>query len=159
MIAWMLLQWAAGLHGAHVGYQHYTDWVLHLVPLVVVWRTLRALVDQRERYWLPVWQGLLHGLVATLVAATVYQIFLTLYLHFLNPNFPDLYLEWHVAQMRAAGVAEENVRAIAREFRWSTSPVGVLLTVVGTNLLIGFLAAPLLTLWLNWRRKEFARAN
>ena len=27
-------------------------------------------------------------------------------------------------------------------------------TIIGLNLLIGFIASPLLTLWLNWRRKE-----
>ena len=88
-----------------------------------------------------------------------FYIFLSLYLNVINPDFSDLYLEWSVAQMRTAGKSEAQIREVARAFRWSLSPVGLPVTVFGFYLLIGFVASPLLTLWLNWRRKEPVQAG
>ena len=115
---------------------------------------IRQLVQSPERRWLPVWVGLLHGLYASLVAALGFYIVYSLYLRFVHPDYPDLYLEWRVAHMRAAGQTEEEIRTMAREFRWSTSSIGLPLTLGGFYLLVGFFASPILTLWLNFRRKE-----
>ncbi|MES1168600.1 MAG: DUF4199 domain-containing protein, partial [Oleiharenicola lentus] len=106
-----------------------------------------------------VWVGLLHGLFASLVAAMGFYVAFSLYLHFVNPNYPDLYLEWRFAQMRAAGQPEAEIGMMARTFRWSMGPKGLPLTVLGFYLLTGFVASPILTLWLNWRRKDVGVAG
>ncbi|MES1168905.1 MAG: hypothetical protein ABUL61_07010, partial [Oleiharenicola lentus] len=77
-----------------------------------------------------------------------------LYLLFLNPDYTDLMLEWLVTGMRTAGKPEEEIRLMARAFRWTMGPTGLPVTVFSLYLLIGVIASPLLTLWLNWRRKE-----
>jgi hypothetical protein len=149
---WLLLLWVLGLHTTHLGPGHYANYGAEII--LALWRSLFRQVHEDNRYWLPVWQGLLRGLLTSLVAAMGVYIFLSLYLQFINRDYPDLYLEWQVARMRAAGESEEQVRAVARAYRWSTGPVGLPVTLGGMYLLFGFIASPILTLWLNWRRKE-----
>ncbi len=159
MSLWMLGEYALGLHSMHIAIGYYSSWGTEVIFVAVLWRLLHHLLYQANRTWLPVWEGLSHGVLASLVAAMGFYVFLSLYLHFLNADYADLMLEWQVGQMRAAGKPEETIRLMARGFRWSLSPVGLPVTVFGLYLLIGFIASPLLTLWLNWRRKEPGHAG
>ena len=154
MSGWMLAEYALGLHTTRIGIAHHTSWGTEVVLIVALWRLLRHQLYGAGRCWLPVWEGLLHGAIASLVAAMGFYIFLSVYLNTINPEFPDLYLDWSVAHMRTAGKPETEIREVARDFRRSMSPLGLPLTVFGQYLLIGVIASPLLTLWLNWRRKE-----
>ena len=153
---WLLLAYALGLHTTHIAIGHYVNYGAEVFLLLALWRVLHRELHAENRYWLPVWLGLLRGMGTALVAAMGVYIFLTLYLTFLNPYYPDHYLDWRVTAMRAAGDPEEAVRAMARAYRWSTGPIGLPLTVAGVYLLFAVVASPLLTLWLNWRRKELA---
>ena len=159
MSLWMLGEYALGLHTIRIGIGHYTSWGTEVILVLALWCLLRHQLHGAGRTWLPVWEGLLYGAIASLVAAMGFYIFLSLYLNVINPDFSDLYLEWSVAQMRTAGKSEAQIREVARAFRWSLSPVGLPVTVFGFYLLIGFVASPLLTLWLNWRRKEPVQAG
>ncbi len=154
MSGWMLGEYALGLHTTRFDIARYTSWGTEVILVVALWRLLHHQLYAVNRYWLPVWEGLLHGTVTSLVAAMGFYIFLSIYVNFLHPDFPDLYLDWSVAHMRAMGKPEEEIREGARAFRWSMSTAGLPLTVFGQYLLIGVVASPLLTLWLNWRRKE-----
>lgn len=159
MIAWVLAEYALGLHGSRIALGRYTDLGTEVILVVALWRLLHHLLHAANRYWLPVWEGVLQGMLASLVAAMGFYVFLSLYLHYLNPDFPDLYLIAEVARLRADGVSEEEIRQMARTFRWSMGPVGLPLTIGGLYLFIGLVASPLLTLWLNWRRKETIQAG
>lgn len=151
---WLLLAYALGLHSTHIALGHYANYGTEVILVLALWRTLHREVHSGTRYWLPVWLGLIRGMLTALVAAMGVYLFLSLYLNFINPPYADLYLEWRVGVMRAAGEPEEQVRALARAYRWSTGPVGLPVSIIGVYLLFGFIASPLLTLWLNWRRKE-----
>jgi hypothetical protein len=157
--AWLLLAWALGLHTTHIGLGHYANYGTEIILVVALWRSLREQVLEKDRYWLPVWLGLLRGMLTALVAAMGVYIFLSLYLNFLNRDYSDLYLQWHVDNLRAAGEPEEQIRATARAYRWSTGPVGLPVTIGAVYLIFAFIASPLLTLWLNWRRKEPPRVG
>jgi hypothetical protein len=154
MSAWMLGEYVLGLHSTHIRISDYTGFGVVLIFLGALWRMLHRQLYLPNRTWLPVWEGLLHGLVASLVTALGFYVFLSLYLHFINPEYADLTLEQYIAVMRADGRSEESIRALAREFRWSQSPVGLPFYVFKIYLTVGVIASPLLTLWLNWRRKE-----
>lgn len=154
MSAWLFASYALGLHTKYFAWGRIADWGTEAILVFALWRLLRDRLRVPGRTWLPVWQGLLHGLLASLVAAMGYFIALSLYLHYVNPDFPDLFLEWRVAELRAAGTPEEEVRNIARQFRWSTGIIGLPVTVLGGFMAIGFFLSPLFTLWLNWRHKE-----
>ena len=154
MTAWLLVCHVLDVHTTHIGASQYTDWITELILVLALWRMLYDQLYAPNRYWLPVWVGLLQGLFASLVAAMGYYIAFSLYLHFINPNYPDFYLEWRFALMRAAGRPEVEIGTMARTFRWSMGPTGLPVTIGGFYLLIGIVASPILTLWLNWRRKE-----
>lgn len=154
MIAWLLGEYVLGLHGTRIALGHYTSWGTEIGLVLALWRLHHHQLHVGNRYWLPVWEGLLHGALASLVAAMCLYIFFTLYLNFINPFFADNYLEWEVARMRADGKPEEAIRQMVRGFRWSIGPIGLPLVTAGTCLIVSFVASPLLTLWLNWRRKE-----
>lgn len=152
--AWLLLAWALGLHSRHIALGHYFNYGAEIVLALALWQSLRAHLREKNYYWLPVWRGLIHGMATAFVAAIALSTFLTIYLNVLNREYPYLHLEWIVSGMRTAGQPEEQVRAVAQAYRWSTSPFGLPLTIIGTYLIFGFIASPLITLWLNWRRKE-----
>jgi hypothetical protein len=153
---WLLLAYALGLHTTHIAVGHYANYGAEIILLLALWRTLHQELHGRNHYWLPVWLGLLRGMGTALVAAMGVYVFLSLYLTFLNPYYTLLHLDWRVSAMRAAGETEEQVRAMARAYTWSTGPTGLPVTVAGVYLLFAVVASPLLTLWLNWRRKESA---
>jgi hypothetical protein len=154
MSAWTLGEYALGLHTTRIEFGRYTGWGTELIFIFILWRLLRETLHQPNRSWLPVWEGLLHGAVLSLVAAMGYYVFVSFYLHFINPDCINLMLESQIAHWRAAGKAEAEIRQMARGFLWSVGPMGLPVTVFGLYLLIGLVASPLLTLWLNWRRKE-----
>lgn len=151
---WLLLAYALGLHTQHIALGHYFNYGAEVLLIVALWRTLHRQLHAQNRYWLPVWIGLLQGMFTALVAAMGVALFLSFYLNFINPDYPDLHLEWRVATMRGAEVPEEEVRAMARAYRWSTGRIGLPISVAGLYLFFAFIVSPLLTLWLNWRRKE-----
>jgi len=157
MGCWLLTEFALGLHGRFIGLGHYTSRGTEVILVLALWRLHHQQVHAANRYWLPVWEALLHGLLAALVAAMGLYVFLSAYLHFLNPFFPDDYLNWLVANLRADQVSEEVIREKVRIFRWTYGPVGLPVVTLGTCLLISLVASPLLALWLNWRRKEVAQ--
>lgn len=154
MAGWTLLEYALGLHNTRLALGHYADHGPELILLVMLWRLLQAEVRRPECYWLPVWRGVLHGALASLVAAMVFYIFLNAYIGYLNPGWPDLYLEWQVARMRAAGETEVVIRGMARAFRANFSPAGLVGATIGLYPFLGGAASAILTLWLNWRHKE-----
>jgi hypothetical protein len=154
MSAWTLCEYGLGLHTTRLGIGYYSSWGTVVILVLALWRLLRHELHGTARTWLPVWEGLLYGVLASLVAAMGFYVFISVYLHFLNPDYADLRLEWQVARMRQAGNPEEAVRAMARGFRWSTSPVGLPVTLFITYGVAALIASPVLTLWLNWRRKE-----
>jgi hypothetical protein len=153
---WLLLCYVLGLHTKHIALGHYANYGAEIFLAFALWRSLRAHLLEQNFYWLPVWRGLVYGLFTALITAMGVYIFLSLYLNFINPYYPTLYLDWRVAAMRAAGESEEQIRALARASTWSASPAGLPITITGVYLLFGFIASPLFTLWLNWRRKDGA---
>ena len=151
---WLLLAYAAGWHSRQIAFGHYANYGAEIFLALALWLSLRAWLRERNFYWLPVWRGLLQGMATALIAAMGVTTFLSLYLNFINPHNPDLHLDWLVASMRAAGEPEEQVRATARAYRWSTGPVGLPVTILCVYLIFGFIASPLISLWLNWRSKQ-----
>ena len=154
MIAWTLAEYALGIHQTRFALGKYTGMGSELILLAMVWRLLCLKFAQLNRYWLPAWEGMLYGTFASFVAGMVFYIFLNLYVNFINPEWPDLYLEWQVAQMRAAGDGELAIRAFVRSVRWMMGPVGLAALTIGLYTLLGGAFSAMVTLWLNLRHKE-----
>lgn len=154
MSLWLLAEYVAGLHTRHLGAAAYTHWGTELVLAVALYRLLRHQVRRLNRYWLPVWEGVLYGTLTSFVAALVFYAFAAAYVTFVHPDWPDLRLAHEVAAMRERGVPEEEVREYARFFRGAFTPVGLALAILGAYTVIGAVLSSVLTLWINWRHKE-----
>jgi len=154
MIAWTLLEYAAGVHHTRLALGNYTAWGPEVILLLMLWRLLRLKFATLNRYWLPAWEAGWYGATASLVAGLVFYIFLNVYVARINPEWPDLHLEWRVAQMRAGGESEQTIRLFVRNFRWSLGPVGLAVFTVGLFTLLGGTVSAILSLWLNLRHKE-----
>ena len=159
MAAWMMAEYALGFHGSRLAIGHYTSHGVEVILVLFLWRLHHNQLYASNHYWLPLWQAVLQGMLASLIAAMGLYIFLTLYLHFLNPFFPDNYLQWLVDNWRAEGITEIVIREKTLAFRWSFGPIGRLINTFGTCLLISLVSSPLLALWLNWRRKEIVQTG
>lgn len=153
MSAWTLAEYGLGLHTTHLSLGQYTSWGTKLIFIVTLWCLLRQQLHRSGRSRLPVWDGLLHGAITSVVAATGFYLLLSLYLNIIHPDYAHNYLEWLIGRMRAAGTSEGEIRQAAKAFLWRTGPTGLPVTVFRIWLLLGAIASPLLTLWLNWRRK------
>lgn len=153
MGGWMLVEFWLGLHTTRLDARQYTSWVTDFIPAVMLYLLLKRRVDSPDRYWLPAWEGMLHGLLASFVAALVFYLFLNFYQYFLNPSWVNDQLEWKVAHLRTTGMAEADIRKQIVALRQANGPVGLALYIPAYTLLGGCLSA-LITLWLNWRHKE-----
>lgn len=153
MSAWMLLEHLCGLHTTYLAVGRYTGVVGDIIPVVVLYLLLKHQLTALQRYWLPLWEGMFYGLVASFVAALVFFIFLNLYKFFLNPTWIDLQLDWKVAQWRLAGTPEAEIQRQISALRVGHGPIGMALTIP-IFALAGAAVAALITLWLNWRHKE-----
>ena len=154
MILWTLVEYALGVHNTRFPLGQYTGWGVEIILLVMLWRFLRLKFALLNRYWLPAWEGLLYGALTSFVASLVFCTFLNVYVNFINPEWPDLYIEWQVARMRASGSTEAMVREFVRSFRWMASPAGLAVMTIGLYTLLGSVVSVILTLWLNLRHKE-----
>jgi hypothetical protein len=154
MSLWMLAEYFLGLQTRHLEIGAYADWGTEVILLIMVWLFLRHKMAVLTRYWYPVWEGALHGAMACLVAGLVFCTFLNFHLRFINPDWPYHYRMWRATAMRAAGESEEAVRIFSDSFDWSVTPLGLAVYSIGVYTVLGALAASVLTLWLNWRRKE-----
>jgi hypothetical protein len=99
---------------------------------------------------------MLHGLVASFVAALVFYICLNLYHYYVNPSWVDNQLDWKVAHLRAAGVTETDIRKQIVALRQANGPVGMMLYIPAYTVL-GACVSAIITLWLNWRHTENVR--
>ena len=154
MSGWTLLEHVLGFHTRRLDLGEITSWGTLVILAASLYFLLRHHLVAGRRYWLPAWESVLYGALASLVAAMVFYIFQGLYHTFLNREWVDLYLEWKVAQKRAAGVGEEEIRAFARSVRWQCSPAGLAVMTLGLHTLFGGLLSAMLSLWLNWRHVE-----
>ncbi len=159
MSGWVLLEYGLGLHTRHFGIAQYTGWMTEIILLVALHLLLRRRIARLNRYWLPVWEGVLCGTVMSLVAAIVFYVFLAIYLFIIHPAWPDRYLTWQLARYRDAGLTEERLQEFARFFRWTVSPGGLATITLLLYTVGGMLVSSVLTLWVNWRHKEPVRTG
>jgi hypothetical protein len=159
MSCWMLLEYALGLHTRYFAAAQYTGWMTEVILVAALYLLLRRRLLRLNRYWLPAWEGARSGLLASLIAALIFYVFLATYVFFIHPDWADNLLEWQVARMRTGGKPEIDIREYARHFRWTFSPTGLVVSTLGLYTLGGTLASAALTLLINWRHKEIARTG
>ena len=148
---WIIVEYCLGLHTAHLEIGEYTGYFSNLIPVLTLFLLLRkkqsAIYDGR----LTLGQGIASGLVASLVSASLVYCFMVIYNNLINPNWMDYALTAKVAQLRAHGVAEVNIRQQIKFYQQANSPVGLISTTLLGLTVMGGLISLVLTLILKFR--------
>ena len=150
--AWILLEFAIGLHTTRMALGEYTGFVSNLIPLVGLYALLRMRLESSSDGRLTLGQGIYAGVLASLVAAVLVYSFLVAYNQVINPGWIDLALDWKVANMRAAGQPEPFIREQILSYRNAYSPTGLVGSILVGMTLMGGIFSLFLTLLLRWRR-------
>jgi hypothetical protein len=145
--AWILLQYAFGLHTTNVAVGAYLGYASNLIPFIGLFVLLR---DRQRDRWdarLSFTRGIGSGFLTSLIAALVVYCFLSLYHTFINPDWADSMIEWQVNRMRLASMEEEVIRQRITAYRDAYSPGGLArATIVGMTLLGSVMALFITTL-------------
>ena len=148
---WILTEFLLGFHTTHVEVGEYTGYFSGLIPLTTLYLLLKNRRDTSPGGQLSVGAGQKSGLSASCTAALVISCFLLVYNQFINPGCVDLMLDRKVAQMRAAGLAEVDIRAQIKFLRQLSSPLGQVITTILMSLVMGAISSAGLTLLLRRR--------
>ena len=150
--AWILGEFLLGFHTTRLEIGEYSGYFSSLVPLAGLFVMLRRLRDASPTGRLSVIPALWYGVIASTVAALVVYAFLVLYNQVINPDWLQHALEWKTARMRAAGMAEADIRQELNFYRNMNSPFGLLLSTLAGYMLMGAFISLLLAVVL--RRKQ-----
>jgi len=152
MCLWTLLEFALGLHSTRIDIGAYSGYFATLVPFVALWLLLRKTQEEFGPLF-DLRRGLAAGIVCAFVGAVVLYIFLVAYNLYINPAWLDYFLKWKVEQMRAAHLAETEIRRTITIYRNANTPIGLLVSSLLGTTLLGALMACFLTIWLRWRTR------
>ena len=131
------LEYWLGFHTTRLAVSESSACISILILLFTLWLLLRHMQADTTAGRLGLVPAVAAGLQSSLVAALVVCSFLLVYSQFINPEWIDTTLDWKVAQLRAAGVAETVIRREIVLFRRANSPAGLVATTVLGMTLMG----------------------
>lgn len=148
---WISVEYWLGFHSARLAVGEFSSGVSLLILAVAVSLLLREKRAAAATGRLGLVPGVAAGLRSSFLAALIVYCFLSIHDQYLNPGWMDAALDWKVAQLRAVGVAETEIRKEIIFFRRAHSPVGLVATTVVGMTVLGAIYSFGLTLLL--RRK------
>ncbi len=134
---WIIAEYLLGFHTTRPEIGEYSGFFSNLIPLITLFLLLKGKHKSVTDGPLRVGQGLSSGLYASFIAALIVYVFLLAYNQFINPGWLDNALDWKVAQMRAQGVTETDIRKQITFYRQANSPAGLLATTIVGMTLVG----------------------
>ena len=148
---WIIAEHLLGFHTTRHEIGEYSGYFSSLVPLVTLFLLLKGKRETAFDGRLGLVQGIGSGLSASLIAAMLVYCFMVAYNQFINPGWLDNALDWKVAQMRAQGGAETDIRKEITFYRRANSPAGLIATTLVGMTLMGAIFSFGLTLLLRRR--------
>ena len=150
---WIAVEYHLGLHTTHVEIGEYTGYFANLIPLGAFFLLLRQKQASSSDGRLSLGRGVASGLLASFVSALIVYGFMVIYNRWINPYWVDNALAVKVAQQRAHGLSEIEIRRQITFYRQSNSPMGLIATtLLGLTVMGGFISLAL-TLLLRFRNK------
>ena len=151
---WTMAEYLLGFHNARIEIGEYSGYFSCIIPLTLLCLLLRGRRCSAPDGRLSLAQGVKSGLHASLIAGLMVWLFMFVYNRFINPGWMDFALDWKVAQLRAAGMAETAIREQIQFYHRMSSPLGYFARIVLGAMLAGGVISLLLTQLL--RRRAFA---
>lgn len=149
--AWMGIEELLGLHGAHIAIGQYTGWLYLVLQFVVVVQIVRIFHRKFPLGRIEPIQAVKHAAFVSAVFGVMVYIGTLAFVNFLKPDWLQHLLTWKVAQMRTAGIAEEQIRAQIVTTREAYGPLGLALTCFVINPLLGSVVGMVTAMVVNWR--------
>ncbi len=143
---WLAAEYLLGFHTTHVAIGEYSSYFSNLILLAVLFLLLKQKQSAQPGDPLSLRQGVNAGVFTSFIAAVIVYCFLVAYSQFFNPGWLDYPLDWKVAQWRAQGVTEIDIRKEITFYRLANSPAGLIATLVARMTLLGGIFAVGLTL-------------
>ncbi len=148
---WIMGEFLLGFHTTRLEIGAYSGYFACVIPLTTIYLLLRRKRAAAPGGRLGFWAGVRSGLHAAFIAGVIVYGFMFLYNRFINPDWLDHALEWRVARLRAAGLAETAIREEIKDYRQMNGPVGSLISLVAGTTVMGGIFAAGLTLLLRLR--------
>lgn len=145
---WIIAEYLLGFHTTRLEIGEYSGFFSTLVPVVTLFLLLKGKREAAADGRLGLGQGVCSGLFASFIAALIVYCFMFVYNQFINPGWLDNTLDWKVAQMRAQGLAEIDIRKEITFYRQANSPAGLIVTTLVGMTLMGAIFSLGLTLLL-----------
>lgn len=148
---WLIAEYLLGFHTTRLEIGEYSGYFSCIVPLVMLFLMLKLKRDAALGGRLDLGQGIWSGVAASFIAGLIACGFMVVYNQFINPGWLDNALDWKVAQMRAQGLAEPDIRRQITFSRQANSPAGLIATTLAGMTLMGAIFSLGLTLILRRR--------
>lgn len=148
---WIMGEFLLGFHTTRLEIGRYSGYFSGIIPLTTLWLLLKQKRDAAPAGRLSYGTGLKSGLQVAFISGAIIYAFMSCYGLFINPGWLDHVLDWRVAQWRADGISEIDIRAQIKLYRQMNGPVGDLLSLVGGTTVMGGIFSAGLTFLLRRR--------
>ncbi len=108
LLVWLTLEYAAGLHSTRIEYHPSVTNFYGLIPIYMIWRAIihrRDVIEGGSIHW---WQGLISGMMISLVTAAFGAPTIWLFTNFINPQFFQSMIDFAVKSGMKSEMAEVN---------------------------------------------------
>ncbi len=95
-LVWISLEFAVGLHTKYISYHGIVTNFFAVIPIYLMWRALKHRRDVLEGGQILWWQGLMSGMIISVVAGALGGPMIWIFIKFVNPNFFAAMIEYLV---------------------------------------------------------------
>ena len=95
-LVWISLEYAVGLHTTHIAYHSIVTNFFAVIPIGLMWRALKHRRDVLEGGQILWWQGLMSGMIISVVAGALGGPTIWLFIKFVNPQYFTAMIEYSV---------------------------------------------------------------
>ncbi len=144
--AWLIVEYAAGLHTTRIAQHGFVTNLYVVIPLILIWRSVKHRRDVLEGGKLMWWQGIASGMIISVIAAALRAPTLWFFWKFVHPGYTAAMIEFSVLSGTKRELAEITYNPTILMMEGTLAPV-----------LLGFVLSVALT-WLAKSQVEKAEA-
>lgn len=109
LCAWMLLEYALGIHSTHIAWSQYSDLLSMIIPVFAITLGMMAWRDSRGDGNITLGKGVSVGMGIGLISSLIATLFFFVYTRWINPAYFDHYTDWQASLLTAAGKSAQDV--------------------------------------------------
>lgn len=152
--AYILTEFFLGFHTAKLEIGEISGYFSGFIPLVTYYFALKQ--KQRDNYQgsMTFINGVVSGLLITVVVGLVLVVFFALYNTVINPEYTELGIVYETAKMKQQGIADSTITRFMTEYRQKIGLGNTLFMVFFGTLVQGALISMIVTPIVIWKKKR-----